>query len=150
VAFDSVELTVWHPPPEDWERQRVRDDDSLVMELAFGRVSIVLTGDIGATVESALARRSAPSPLRILKVPHHGSASSSSTAFLEATRPRVAVISVGRGNPFGHPADSVVERYRAANAIVFRTDRDGAVMLETDGSSVWIRTHTGGSPIRLP
>ena len=74
----SVSVTskshVWHPPPPDWERQRVRNDDSLVLELRHGQVSIILTGDIGPDVESTLATRIPPAPVRVLKIPHHGSA----------------------------------------------------------------------------
>src|SRR5690606_12093236 len=83
-------LHVWHPPPPDWERPRVRNDDSIVIELRYGDVSIVLPGDIGRGVETALASRLPPAPLRILKAAHHGSASSSDGAWLDALRPQVA------------------------------------------------------------
>jgi competence protein ComEC len=76
-------------------------------------------------------------------VPHHGSGSSSSEAFVKALSPQVAVVSVGRSNPFGHPAPAVLDRYRAAGAEVFRTDRDGAVTIETNGRSLNVRTFTG-------
>ena len=87
-----------------------------------------------AATSSARSRRSfTRAPIRILKVPHHGSATSSSQEFLEALRPDVAVISAGRGNPFGHPVASVLERYRNIGAAIYRTDQDGAVIVETDG-----------------
>jgi competence protein ComEC len=140
--FGGVQMTVRHPPPADWERQDVRNDDSIVIELLWRDVSIVLAGDIGSEVEAAIAPLFPPVPLRVLKVPHHGSLTSSSPAFVEALRPSVAVVSAGRNNPFGHPAPAVLERYFRVGAEVFRTDRDGAVMLETDGYSLQVRSYT--------
>lgn len=136
-------LHVWHPPPPDWERPRVRNDDSIVIELRYGAVSIVLPGDIGRGVETTLAPRLPPAPLRILKAAHHGSASSSHREWLDALRPDVAVISCGRDNPYGHPAPGVLERLRARGIEIYRTDEDGAVTVETDGTAVNIRTFTG-------
>lgn len=140
MEIDGVTVRVWHPPPPDWERQRVRNDDSLVLELTFKRVSVLLPGDISREVERALAPRLAPSGLRILKVPHHGSSSSSSALFLGAVRPDLAVLTVGRGT---FVAREVLAAYRAAGATLFRTDRDGAVTIETDGETVDIRTFAG-------
>ena len=100
-----------------------------------------------ATSAGKSRRRSRPSfaraPIRILKVPHHGSATSSSQAFLDALRPDIAVISAGRGNPFGHPVPAVLERYRNIGAAIYRTDQDGAVSVETDGTTVRVTTFTG-------
>jgi beta-lactamase superfamily II metal-dependent hydrolase len=73
-------------------------------------------------------------------VPHHGSLTSSSPAFVNALKPTIAVISAGRGNHYGHPAPEVLQRYEAVGAQVFRTDLDGAVTLETDGFSVSVST----------
>jgi competence protein ComEC len=143
VSFGKVDLVVHHPPHPDWERQRVRNDDSEVLEIRYGGVSFVFTGDIGRDVERAIASRFTRAPIRILKVPHHGSATSSSQAFLDALRPDIAVISAGRGNPFGHPVASVLERYRNIGAAIYRTDQDGAVTVETDGNTVRVRTFTG-------
>ena len=140
---DGVEIVARHPRPADWERQKVRNDDSLVIELRWRDASVLLTGDIGAAVESAVAAALPPSPLRVVKVAHHGSRSSSSEAFVKAIHAQVAVVSVGRGNHFGHPAPEVIERYRAAGAEIFRTDRDGAVTVDTDGTSLAVTTFAG-------
>jgi competence protein ComEC len=143
TTVDDVSVIVRHPRPPDWERQDPRNDDSMVLELLWRDVSIVLTGDIGAVVEAEIASQFQPQPLRVLKVPHHGSLTSSSSAFLRALNPRVAVISVGRSNHFGHPAPAVLRRYEEIGAEVFRTDRDGAVSVDTDGSSVDVHTFIG-------
>jgi beta-lactamase superfamily II metal-dependent hydrolase len=133
ILVDGVSVIVRHPKPPDWERQDVRNDDSIVLELLWRDVSIVFTGDIGAEVERAIAPDFHPAPLRVLKVPHHGSLTSSSSAFVQALAPRVAVVSVGRSNHFGHPAPVVLQRYQEVQAEVFRTDRDSAVTVDSDG-----------------
>jgi competence protein ComEC len=143
LVVDDIEVSVRHPGIADWERQEVRNDDSIVLELRWRDVSIVLTGDVGREVEGAIAPLFQPARLRVLKAPHHGSLTSSSAAFLHAIGPRVVVVSAGRGNPFGHPAPAVLARYREVGAQVFRTDRDGAVTLETDGRTLDVHTFAG-------
>ena len=87
-TFGEVSWRVWHPPPADWERQRVRNDDSIVLELRYRGGVVLLPGDIGRPVEQELASAIPPAPFRILKVPHHGSLSSSSAVFVRALLPR--------------------------------------------------------------
>jgi len=79
----------------------------------------------------------------VLKVPHHGSATSSTAEFVEAAQPQFAVISDGYQNRFHFPSNQVVERYRAAGAIVLRTDLDGAVMANVTRNSLSVRTFDG-------
>lgn len=143
LPLGAAQLRVWHPPTPTWERPRVRNDDSLVLEVRIGTVSFLLPGDIGHEVEAALAARAHEPRLWIVKMPHHGSAGSSSPRFVEALRPVVAISSAGRGNAYGHPAAEVVERYRRVGAAVFRTDHDGAIRVDTDGREVWVETMRG-------
>jgi competence protein ComEC len=143
IVVDGVEIRAIHPSPADWERQKVRNDDSVTLELRWGDVSVLLTGDIGRAVEGELARDIQPAPIRVIKVPHHGSLTSSSAAFLRAVRPAVAIVSAGRANHFGHPAPAVLQRYREVGAELFRTDQDGAVFMETDGHTLDVRTFAG-------
>ena len=103
----------------------------------------MFTGDIGRETEQTIARSFVRAPVRILKVPHHGSATSSSQIFLDALRPDIALISAGRGNPFGHPVPAVIDRYRNIGAAIYRTDQDGAVTIETDGTTVRVVTFNG-------
>lgn len=139
----GVEVRVHHPPLPDWERQKVRNDDSLVLELRHGEVSVLLTGDISREVEQQLVPGLDPLPTVILKSPHHGSATSSSARLLAHLRPAAVIISAGRGNPYGHPVPAVLERYTNVGAPVFRTDRDGQIELVTDGHTVEVTTYTG-------
>jgi competence protein ComEC len=141
--FGEVEVRVLHPPPPDWERQRIRNEDSVVLEVRLGEVSIVLAGDIGREGERAILSRLEAGRLAILKAGHHGSASSSTPEFLGALNPAAVVFSAGRNNRFGHPHPAVVERFREMGSAIFRTDHDGAVLVETDGRTVHMRGWTG-------
>jgi beta-lactamase superfamily II metal-dependent hydrolase len=131
----GVTIRTLHPAVPDWERQRVRNDDSIVLDVRYGAVSVLLPGDVSADVERALIPALIPAAVRVLKVAHHGSASSTDAAFLEALRPQIAIVSCGRENPHGHPAPGVLDRLRAIGARVHRTDRDGAVIVATDGTT---------------
>ena len=144
----GVRVRVLHPPAPDWERPRVRNDDSLVLELRYGDVSIVLPGDIEAGVEAAVAAFLEPALRRVVKAPHHGSRTSSSAAFVAALRPAMAVVSAGRDHAFGHPHPEVVARYEAAGAVVSATGDEGAVAICTDGRSLVASTHDGRSFVR--
>ena len=143
LRIADVEFHAIHPPAPEWERQRVRNDDSIVLAIRMGQVSVILPGDIGREGEARARTHLEAAPLTVLKAPHHGSATSSTVAFLEATRPTAVIVSAGRNNRFGHPAPVVVARYRAIGAQMFSTAEDGAVILDTDGESVWIRTWSG-------
>jgi len=141
LRLDEVDVNVLHPPPADWERQRVRNDDSIVLELRWRGVSFVFTGDVGSAVERTLRDHVAPAPLRVLKVPHHGSLTSSTPEFVRALRPHVAVFSAGRSNHFGHPAPAVLERYQQTGSRILRTDRDGEIEISSDGRSLDVHTY---------
>ena len=141
--FGPVSMRVTYPPTPDWERFRVRNDDSVVLDVRYGGVGVLLPGDIGREVEASAVASVWPAPFRIVKVPHHGSAGSSTAAFIEALSPCLAIVSAGRANSFGHPAPEVVGRYREVGALVLETAREGAITVETDGISIQVRTEAG-------
>jgi competence protein ComEC len=141
ITIDAVRVRALHPPLPDWERQRTRNDDSLVVELRHGDVAVVLTGDIGREIEHEVASLVDPAPVVVLKVPHHGSATSSSELLLDRLDPAVALIGVGRANLFGHPAPAVLRRYQARGIRVYRTDLHGQIDIVTDGTSVDVTTY---------
>jgi competence protein ComEC len=133
-------------PADVSEVDKAANDNSLVMRIQDGAESFLLPGDIEKKVENELVDEHAPLAANFLKVPHHGSKTSSTDAFVGAVAPRVAVVSVGEGNQFGHPVDSVVERYAQAGVRFLRTDRDGAVTAVTDGHELVVRSFVEEHP----
>jgi competence protein ComEC len=114
------------------------NDHAIVLRVELGLASILLASDIEAAAERALVDGGAPLAATALKVGHHGAATSSTLPFLAAVRPAIAVISVGARNGYGHPHPGTLTRLVAAGAHVYRTDRDGAVILETDGRALTV------------
>jgi competence protein ComEC len=143
IRFGEADVVAWNPEPPAWERQRVRNDDSVAIEIRLGDVSLLLAGDVEASAEAGIAALVAPAGVRVMLAPHHGSATSSTWPLLKAAAPDLAVISAGRGNRYGHPHAAVLERYRAIGARVLRTDVDGAVALRTDGHTAEVTTFSG-------
>ena len=141
LRIGNARVRVLHPSPPDWERRRVRNDDSVVLEVTFGDVAIVMLGDVGAAVERSLVNQFTPARHRILKVGHHGSRTSTSRELLEGWRPGIAIISCGRGNSFGHPAPEVLRGLEAIGAAIYRTDLHGQIHIDTDGAQVQVRTY---------
>jgi len=119
------------------------NNDSLVMKVTFGKISLLITGDLETPGEKTLLRRYQGEELKstILQVPHHGSLYSSSPSFIDRVRPEIAVIQVGSNNPFQFPNSDVLGRYRYIfpEKTIFRTDQNGAVWLETDGKRIQVR-----------
>ena len=138
IEIDGVRVTVQHPRPPDWDRRRVRNDDSVVLTATLGGVDLWLTGDAGVEVEPEWILPDSPRTV-VLKVGHHGSRTSTGRPLVEGLRPRLSLIPAGRGNAFGHPAPEVVARLESAGSLVARTDRDGQVDVRTDGRTVWVR-----------
>ena len=106
----------------------------------YGEKSLLLTGDIENQGEAAVLREGIDLRSDIVKVAHHGSKTSSIEAFVAATHPSVAVISVGRTSMFGHPNKDVVERWRASGAEVMTTGQRGTISVTTDGRELEVRT----------
>ncbi len=116
------------------------NDNSLAFILRYRGFRMLFTGDATATMERLWMRDGLDLHVTVLKVGHHGSRFASSRTFLAATSPRIAVISVGRGNRYGQPAPATLARLRAIGARIFRTDRDGEIALSTDGRQIWVRS----------
>jgi competence protein ComEC len=136
----GVELVIWAPRYAASEGDPVRcaadpvrtvNDNSLVVALRYRGRTILFAGDLEAEGEDTLVAAGLGA-VDVVKVPHHGSPTSSTAGFVAATHPGLAVISCGAGNSFGFPAAAVVERWRRAGAAIARTDRDGAIQVTID------------------
>jgi competence protein ComEC len=133
-GFGSVQVRVLSPQP-GWEpRDPAQDDESLVLRLQYGANSVLLLGDAHKRIEKLLVDEAPQSDL--LKLGHHGSATSSSPEFLAAVKPSYAVVSVGFYNSFKLPRRDVMERYADAHVATYRTDLSGAVSFYLDGSKI--------------
>ena len=146
IRFGEVEIEVLWPPKAEVSEQS-RNNDSTVLRVGFFKRSMLLTGDIEKGGERALvgggrdSDREAAGRLKtdLVKVPHHGSKSSSTQPFVSATQAQFAVISVGKYSMFGHPHREVVERWRASGTQVFTTGECGTITVETDGTDLTLK-----------
>lgn len=116
----------------------VDNDGGIVMRLVYGSTTALLTADVDSDIEDRLLAEDGTSlKSDILKVPHHGSRTSSESAFIAAVSPQVAAISVGAHNKYGHPNLETLARYAANNIPVVRTDQSGTIVFESDGEKFW-------------
>lgn len=118
----------------------VQNNASVVLAVTYGRTAFLFPGDAEADEESELAHSNQSLGCDVLKIAHHGSHTSTTPEFLSASHPRLAVISVGAHNLYGHPAPDVVERLRARGTRLYRTDRNGAITCRSDGVTIQIET----------
>lgn len=137
---DELDIEVLHPQPDSYGADN--NQESVVLYINFRRFSALLTGDVSAAVLSDLVK-AVPHAPTVIKIPHHGSQGSLSPEFYRQIHPQYAVISVGAGNPFGHPHPSVLETLNEEGIQFLRTDEDGAVTVRSDGLdftiSSWIK-----------
>jgi competence protein ComEC len=140
---NDIQISVINPPensPSD--RETNMNNRSVVLRVQVNKVSFLLTGDLETDGEKELIEERANLSGTILKVGHHGSASSTSREFLDVVSPDIAVISVGVNNSFGHPDTQVVKRLeqKIGPDRIYRTDLVGTVEFITDGEKLWVRT----------
>lgn len=130
------------------EASEPANNDSVVLRIGDGAIHFLLAGDAERQVEDALTGENQPLQSDFLKVPHHGSKTSSTAGFLDAVQPRVAAVSVGQDNIYGHPNAATLQRYAAKNIPLFRTDINGAVTALTDGHTLLLKPFlsSGGQP----
>jgi len=131
-------IDVLHPKEGTYFSESDTNNNSLVLKLNFKDVSILFTGDIEKEAERLICEDDVNLSADVLKIAHHGSATSSTGVFLDSVNPDVAVISVGKNN-FGHPSKEVLERLDIRDIYVLRTDISGAIVLKTFGEKIRIR-----------
>jgi len=138
----EVIVEVLNPPtPLLTDTESDVDNNGVVLRLKVGEVSFLLTADMMWEAEFELIARRASLTSTVLKVGHHGSTTSTTSEFLAVVNPRLAVISVGEDNPFGHPSDEVVDRLeqKLGQENIYRTDEHSTIEFITDGERLWVR-----------
>lgn len=136
----GVRLEFLAPGPKGTVPHFDPNDNSVVMRLAFRNVAILFPGDLMESGEYLLMESKPNLRADILKIGHHGSETSTTTAFLASINPKYAVISVGTYNSYGMPDQTVIERLQKKGVQVFRTDTQGAVTFVTDGREITAKT----------
>ncbi len=140
LRFGDVSAEVLWPPPTRDESAPSQNNDSIMLLIRYGEKTLLLTGDIEKQGEAAVLREGIDLKSDLVKVAHHGSKTSSIEPFVAATRPSLAIISVGRTSMFGHPNKDVVERWCAGGAEVMTTGQRGTISVVTDGHVLNVST----------
>ena len=130
ISFGKLKLTVLSAGTDSGDE----NDMSIVVRMDYGDTSFLFTGDAGEDAEGELLKSPGMLDCDVLKAGHHGSASSTTADFVRAVTPQIAVIEAGKDNAFGHPAKATLDRLSEAK--IYRTDRDGTVILTTNGNSI--------------
>jgi competence protein ComEC len=141
--WDGVEFVFLHPPVHF---PSLRNEASCVLRIVSRHGTVLLPGDIGEVVEQRLLRDRRRLQADVVVVPHHGSGGSSSAAFVAATGARMAVVSAGYGNRFGHPRAEIVRRWRRHGAEVLATPDSGAVRIWLDADGLSVRERRAWRP----
>ena len=138
--YGGTRIQVLSPPAEYEPEEHAKNNDSLVLRVQYGKYSLLLTGDMEKQVEAQLFAEGKLSHIDVLKVPHHGSKTSSTEPFLEAIRPSFAIISDGFENSFHHPHFTVIDRLKEHHAAILRTDQLGLITIRNDGRRLSLET----------
>ena len=136
----DAKCTILAPNGNDYKDA---NDYSIVLKVEFGSNSFLFTGDAEAVSEMEMVNRGINLKADLLKVGHHGSKSSTCANFLSSVNPKYAVISVGEGNSYGHPAQGTMDRLKGSGVKVFRTDENGTVVATSNGSEISFNTSPG-------
>jgi competence protein ComEC len=141
IRIGEMELDCLNPPPGEavTVEKGYANDASAVFYLRYQGRSVLFSADIEKAAEERLAATWKPLAADVLIVPHHGSHTSSSARFLDVVRPQSAIISCGVRNPYGHPAPSVLDRYRQRGVRLYRTDYDGEIKIQIQEGRLWIK-----------
>jgi competence protein ComEC len=136
--WDGVRFEILHPAYASYAVEDVsKNNRGCTLRISTGNESILLAADIEKTSEARLLQLHADKlPAALLVVPHHGSKTSSTPEFVAAVHPEYAVFTAGYRNRFGHPKEEVVERYRAVNSTLLRSDEDGAILVEMNSGHI--------------
>lgn len=119
-----------------------KNEQSVVCRVTHGAQRFLFTGDAGREEESSLLAAGVDLRADVLKVGHHGSSTSSTAEFLQAVEAEIGIVSCGEGNDYGHPHKEAVQRLSKAGVTLYRTDRQGTVIVRSDGDTLTVETET--------
>ena len=148
MTVDGVTVDVLYAPAYGSVEHTTGNEVSNVYRVRYGNASFLFTGDLVKEHEEKMIAQRTDLHATVLKIPHHGSDTSSCEAFVHAVNPLYAVCCVGADNTFGHPRPAVVQRYEDVGARTLRTDRDGAIVFRTDGEHLSVSTFAEGKFLR--
>jgi competence protein ComEC len=140
LNFGDARIEVLYPEKDESPAAISDNNHSLVVRVVYGERKFLLTGDIEKETEKELINTPDFLPSDVVKVAHHGSKTSSTESFINATQAKLAIISVGKDSPFGHPKTEVVERWKNAGAKVLTTGENGTISFSTDGKDLRMET----------
>lgn len=145
TLFEECKFEILGPVDADTDLNNA----SVVLRLDYGESSFLFTGDAEKESEEAMLKRVGREKLDVdvLKAGHHGSSTSSSADFLAAVSPAYAVISCGEGNSYGHPHSETLERYNGRGIVTYRTDKEGTVILQSDGEKLYRISNDPSTPL---
>jgi len=143
IFSNNLEIFLLNPLYDsDFYKESDFNNASIVVKLFYKNADFLFTGDIEEAAEKKILVWQNILQSDILKVGHHGSATSTNLEFLDKVNPSIAVITVGK-NHFGHPSQKIIERLEDKNIQIYRTDEDGTIIIRTNGREYWIRTLKG-------
>jgi beta-lactamase superfamily II metal-dependent hydrolase len=136
MTEDGMEILVAYDSHGPYSKEA---DNSVLVRLVDGKVRVLLTGDCEAVCEKEVGNTSDVRS-EVLNVGHHGSNAASSLEFLRKVKPKIGVIQAGAGNQYGHPKPSVLTRLKQVGTTIYRTDKDGSIVIHSDGTTVTVET----------
>ncbi|MGE5405305.1 MAG: MBL fold metallo-hydrolase [Candidatus Saccharibacteria bacterium] len=147
--LNEPELKIECMSPASADYQEL-NDWSAVLRIEYGSKGFLLTGDAGRTAEHEMIKTGESLRADVIKISHHGSSDASSYAFLQRVRPEYAVIAVGKDNDYGHPHQQTLDSLESIGTRIYRTDRDGTVVISCDGQKISFVSQQAGSLPRAP
>lgn len=144
IGYPEIEIYLLHPLDIN---DKISNDDSVVVKIVYNQVSFLFPGDIENRTERELLPFKEMLSSTVLKIPHHGSKNGYDQKFIELVHPKIGVIEVGKDNKFNLPNKQVLKNYEKMGTRIYRTDKDGAVIVTTNGKKVWVKSMRSGNRI---
>ena len=138
ISIGLIYLDILHPS-QGFESKET-NDYSIVYKLTYGKFKAIFTGDVGPDISDSLVNNYLMERVDYIKIPHHGSRNGVTLNLLKATMPKIAVISVGTKNSYGHPHKDISDMLESLKVKVLRTDKVGSIETITNGREVWMKT----------